>query len=479
MSPNPTLDPFCLSNLETYSLEIHPNPIKILIVDDNPENLRLLSKILTQCGYTVQRAISGQLALNAVRANPPHLILLDLLMPDLNGYEVCRQLKSEDKTCEIPVIFLSALTEELNKVKAFEVGGVDYIIKPFQPKEVLMRVKHQLTILGLQHQLQKKNQDLTDRNIRLQQEIQERQQAEEALKKSQFQLEKTIHHLKMTQSQLIQTEKMSSLGQMVAGIAHEINNPINFIYGNLNHAESYILDLLYIIQTYKDEYPHKTPKLIEILEEIDFDFLKDDIPRLLASMKVGSDRIRQIVLSLRTFSRLDESCMKSVDLHEGIESTLLIVWHQFKEENNKTNITLKQEYEKIPNITCNAGHINQVILHILSNAIDALDDYRHLTSIADRIPTISIRTEHTNNDTVKLEISDNGSGIPESVRQQIFDPFFTTKPVGSGSGLGLSISYSIIVTEHGGQLHCHSIPGVGTTFTIELPIQGKSVITNQ
>jgi two-component system, NtrC family, sensor kinase len=478
--PNTTIEPFCVSNIDIRSLELDSGEIKILIVDDNPDNLRLLSRILTECGYSVQRAISGRLALNAIRVNAPHLILLDVLMPDLNGYEVCEILKSDDQTCEIPVIFLSALTEELNKVKAFELGGADYITKPFQSKEILIRIKHQLTILGLQRQLQQKNQALTDRNLSLQAEIRERQQAEDALKQSESQLklanqqlENTVKRLKHTQAQLIQTEKMSSLGQMMAGIAHEINNPVNFIYGNISHAASYIRDLLYILQTYQDEYPQKTPKLQEILEDIDLDFLKDDLPKLLNSMQFGSDRIRQIVLSLRNFSRLDESTLKSVDLHEGIDSALLILRHQFQANKNQSEIQLHNKYAKLPKVTCNAGQINQVFMNILSNAIDALADYRRSTFAAqgDRIPTIGIRTEFSHANRVKIQISDNGSGMSEEVRQQIFDPFFTTKPVGSGSGLGLSISYSIIVEEHGGQIDCHSEVGVGTQVTIELPVQ--------
>lgn len=483
MFSDTTLQSFCLSGIETQPLENPSGQIKILIVDDRPDNLRLLSRILTDCGYAVQRAISGQLALNAVRVSPPHLILLDVLMPDLNGYEVCRQLKSEEKYHDIPIIFISALSEELNKVKAFELGGADYITKPFQIQEVLIRVKHQLTILELQRELQKKNQDLVCRNARLQEEIRERHQAEEALKQSETQLthkneqlQKTLKTLKQTQSQLIQTEKMSSLGLMVAGIAHEINNPINFIYGNLSYAESYLQDLLNIIALYDREYPKKTPKIYEVLNETDFDFIRDDLPKILSSMKAGSDRIREIVLSLRNFSRLDECQMKAVDLHEGIDSTLLILRHQFQSDKNRSQIDLIKDYHPLPNVTCNASHINQVIQNILSNAIDALAPYRQLTGAegSDRLPTICIRTELSYKDTIVIQISDNGSGIPDEVRSHIFDPFFTTKPVGSGSGLGLAISYSIIVEEHGGKLDYYSIPGVGTQFTIELPIQGQS-----
>lgn len=481
MLSNTTIAPFCLSDIDFRALNPDVSKLKILIVDDHPDNLRLLSKILAECGYSVQRAISGQLALNAVRAHSPHLILLDVLMPDLTGYEVCKILKADEKTHHIPVIFLSALTEETNKVKAFEMGGVDYITKPFQPKEVLIRVKHQLTILGLQTQLQKTNQELTDRNVCLQEEVRERQQAELALQQSEDrlkirnqQLKKALQTIKKTQAQLIQTEKMSSLGHMVAGIAHEINNPVNFIYGNLSHAASYVRDLLHLIQTYQEEYPQPTPKIREVLEELDLEFIKEDLPKLYHSMQAGSDRIRKIILSLRNFSRLDESTLKAVDLHEGIDSTLMMLEHQLKADKHRSEIAIRKDYGKLPAVTCNAGHINQVFMSILGNAIDALTDYRSVKSSPrlDRVPTIWIRTQVGDFQTVKIQIADNGSGISEEVRQHIFDPFFTTKPVGSGSGLGLSVSYSIVVEEHQGKLDCHSVLGMGTELTIELPIQG-------
>lgn len=474
MSSPTTISPFCLSDSNDRILTKDARGLKILIVDDHPDNLRLLSKILAECGYSVQRAISGQLALNAIRAHSPHLILLDVLMPDLTGYEVCKILKADEKMRHIPVIFLSALTEETNKVKAFEMGGVDYITKPFQSQEVLIRVKHQFAILGLQTQLQQKNQELTDRNVDLQAEVRERQQAESTLRTRNQQLQKAIKTIKKTQAQLIQAEKMSSLGHMVAGIAHEINNPANFIYGNLSHAASYLRDLLEIVQTYQQEHPKLTPKIREVLEEIDLEFIKDDLPKLYHSMQVGSDRIRTIILSLRNFSRLDESTLKAVDLHEGIDSTLMILGHQLKADKHRSEISICKDYGELPAVTCNASQINQVFMHIIGNAIDALADYRSVKSSdqLERFPTIWIRTQMGDRKTVKIKIADNGSGISEEVRQQIFDPFFTTKPVGSGSGLGLSVSYSIVVEEHQGKLECNSVLGMGTELTIELPIEG-------
>ncbi len=483
MSFNTTIDRFNGSDISSPTSDLDFSKPRILIVDDNPDNLRLLSNILTESGYSVQRAISGQLALNAVRANPPDLILLDIIMPDIDGYEVCRQLKSADQTSDILVIFFSVLTEELNKVKAFDVGGVDYITKPFQAREVLMRVKHQLTILNLQRQLQEKNKNLTEQNFYLHAEVLERKQFEQKLKRSQSELEltndrlkKALKNIKKYQSKLIQSEKISSLGKMVAGVAHEINNPVSFIYGNLSHLDSYRRDLLDIIQAYQEEYPQKSPKIENLLEEIDLEFIKEDLPKLFASMREGSDRIRKIVLSLRKFSRLDESTLKSVDLHEGIESTLLIIGHRLHATENRAPIVLQKEYDNLPPIICNPGHINQVLMNLLSNAIDFLDlHFANNAGENDRIPTIWICTQLCDPNTVKIEITDNASGIPEDVCPYIFDPFFTTKPIGMGSGLGLSVSYSIIVEEHGGKLECNSLPGVGTTLTIELPIQGNLV----
>lgn len=282
-------------------------------------------------------------------------------------------------------------------------------------------------------------------------------------------IEKALTELQQTQAQLIQTEKMSSLGQMVAGVAHEINNPVSFIAGNVHHAQEYFEDLLALVSLYQTEYPQPNQKLQEKLENLDLDFLKKDLRKLLKSMQIGSDRIRQIVLSLRNFSRLDESAMKEVDLHEGMENTLLILQHRLKGTNGMTAIKIYRDYGNLPLIFCYASQLNQVFMNVLGNAIDALDDAHHQGKAT--VPTIRIRTEMMENDWVKIAIADNGLGMNHEVRQKLFDPFFTTKPVGKGTGLGLSISYSIVVDKHGGQLTCHSTPGEGTEFVIEIPRQ--------
>ncbi|MEA5573045.1 ATP-binding protein, partial [Calothrix sp. UHCC 0171] len=279
------------------------------------------------------------------------------------------------------------------------------------------------------------------------------------------QLESTLQELQRTQSQLIQAEKMSGLGQLVAGIAHEINNPINFIYGNMQPASEYVTSLIELNHLYQKNYPQPIPEIEDKIADMELDFLVNDLQKLFKSMKLGADRIRQIVLSLRNFSRLDEAEIKPVDIHEGIDSTLLILQHRLKSSSKSTEISLIKEYSQIPLVDCYPSALNQVFINILSNAIDALKelDINHK-------PTITIRTEIQEQKYVAIRIIDNGMGIEESVQNKIFEPFFTTKPVGSGTGLGLSISYSIVVEQHGGKLSCISAPGKGTEFVIQIPL---------
>jgi predicted ATPase/signal transduction histidine kinase/tRNA A-37 threonylcarbamoyl transferase component Bud32 len=284
-------------------------------------------------------------------------------------------------------------------------------------------------------------------------------------------LQEALEELQSTQSQLIQSEKMSSLGQMVAGIAHEINNPINFIHGNITHASDYVQELLDLVNLYQQEYPDPSAIVEQKNQEIDVEFLTEDLPRILDSMKVGSSRIRNIILSLRNFSRLDESEMKPVNIHEGIDSTLMILQHRLKENNNRLEIEVFKEYAQLPDILCYAGQLNQVFMNILSNAIDALEDYNNREDSPRKNPQIRIRTELGEVNTLKIRIADNGYGMTAQVMQKIFDPFFTTKPVGSGTGLGLSISYQVVVDKHKGQLSCESTLGEGTEFVIEIPMQ--------
>lgn len=279
-------------------------------------------------------------------------------------------------------------------------------------------------------------------------------------------VEEQLQEIQQAQTQLIQTEKMSSLGQLVAGIAHEINNPINFITGNIEHSNHYIQDILEIVNLYQKEHPNPSPELQEIIEDVDLEFVITDLTKMLSSMSIGSERIRQIVLSLRNFSRLDESEKKRVDIHEGIDSTLLLCNHRLY-----PHIEVITRYEELDPIECYPAQLNQVFMHLMNNAIDALESQPQKESKALQSPhKIIIQTQKINERTIQIKIADNGPGIEEAIRSKIFDPFYTTKPPGKGTGLGLSIAYGV-VEKHGGKIEVSSEPGKGSEFIITLPIE--------
>ncbi|WP_318528458.1 ATP-binding protein [Plectonema radiosum] len=304
---------------------------------------------------------------------------------------------------------------------------------------------------------------------KLKQNISKRVQIEQNLRGNNQRLTQVLKKLRQTQVQLIQSEKMSSLGHLIAGIAHEINNPVNFIYGNLSHVNIYIKDLLNLLTLYQEYYPNPNDEIKLQATTIDVDFLMEDLQKILSSMKIGTERIKEIVLSLRNFSRLGESEKKFVDLHEGIENTLLILRHRLLATAEYPNIAIIKEYHDIPQVECYASQMNQVFMNILSNAIDALEE--SVIKTQNPKPKIRIRTEISRPNYVVIKIADNGVGIPKEIQTRIFDPFFTSKPVGKGTGLGLSISYQIVVDKHVGTLKYKTKINNGTEFWIEIPVK--------
>ncbi|MBD2434602.1 MULTISPECIES: sensor histidine kinase [Fischerella] len=415
----------------------------ILIVDDNPTNLSVLCEALNSEGFRFRVAVDGESAIAQVERNQPELILLDVQMPGIDGFETCRRLKANPVSQNIPIIFTTALNDIESKTKGFALGAVDYIPKPFAQEEVIARVRVHLRLKQLTESLE---QQVSDRTA--------------ALKKAQV--------------QLVQQEKLSTLGELIAGVAHEINNPISFIASNLPPLEEYIAGVSEIIQLYQQEYPNPTSRITTAIEKLDLDFVLEDMFKILESLKVGSERIENISTSLRNFSRSDSDVKMPADLHEGLDSTLMILQHRLKGNSDRPPIEVIRNYGQLPEVNCCIGQMNQVFMNILANAIDALDEAIAQEKISDSIPQIQITTEVDTEQWAVISIADNGMGIPEPIQQRLFEPLFTTKPVGKGTGLGLSIAHQIVVEKHNGELLVNSQPGKGTEFIIKIPIMSAT-----
>ena len=447
----------------THPLTVdHPPKDIVLIVDDNPTNLGVLSDVLDRAGWSVSAVKSGVKALERIQFIRPDLILLDVMMPEMDGFETCQRLKAMPDMQHIPIIFMTALSDVSDKVKGFELGAVDYITKPFQQAEVIARAQTHLKLYRLQQEVQQYNADLEA-------QVQHRTQ----------ELETVIETLKSTQLQLVQTEKMSSLGQLVAGIAHEINNPVNFIHGNLAHAESYMQQMLEAIAIYRPLAHDIAAKVgvndaLMAIDEDELDFTQEDFPKLLQSMRTGTTRIRDIVSGLRTFSRIDESPCKEIDLHESIDSTLIILRSRLKSKGEYPEVEVVRNYGDLAPIECYSGELNQVFMNIFGNAIDAIQERYHtqlVGAIQPSVGRIEITTQLGEAQTVRITVTDNGIGMSDATRNKIFEPFFTTKNVGKGTGLGLALAYAIVTEKHQGELICTSEVGQGTRFEICLPKQ--------
>jgi two-component system NtrC family sensor kinase len=551
----------------------------ILLVDDTPANLKMVGDFLTDSGFEVRVAKSGLQALKILENISPDMILLDVMMPEIDGFETCRRLKAWEKTKYIPVIFMTAISDFANpenKVKGLKLGAVDYISKPIQLDEVLARITNHLQLRSLTKQIQEQRVlleaifnesadaiflvnpetgwiiDCNQRAVELFEaeskeellniegqslqkkrfspgelsfildeierqgfssreleyvtkkgkilwgnmaakqiyvagekinfvwvtDITERKQAEEALRLSEEQerkkaleLQLALDELKHTQAQLIQAEKMSSLGRMVARVFNEMNNPIGFILGNLTPARDYFQDLHSLVELYQQNYPNSTPEIKAKLEEIEFDFLVQDWSKMINSMQLGAQRINQILNSLNSFSRLDEAELKIVDIHDCIDNTLFLMSNQLRAEGKRPEIKVIKNYAQLPEITCYASQMNQVFMNLLDNAIEALENKTEPRLITISTSMLMKDSPIPNSQFVVIRIADNGSGISKELQPKIFEPFFTTKPIGNGTGLGLAMAQQIVVKKHGGQISCLSTPGQNTEFIVEIPVR--------
>ncbi|AFY44014.1 response regulator [Nostoc sp. PCC 7107] len=427
-----------------------PENSLILIVDDTITNLEIISDALTTAGFVVTTARNGEKALQQIQDTLPDLILLDVMMPGIDGFETCQKLKTNPLTQDIPVIFMTGISDIETKVKGLNLGAVDYITKPFQKEEVLARIKTHLQLRYLTKTLEQRVSERTS------------------------ELSQALKDLQAYQIQIIQKEKMSALGQLVTGIAHEINNPVSCIHGNLDHTANYFNNLIKIIDLYQQNYPEPVPAIQAEIAETDLEYMRSDLPNLITSMKEGVQRIRNISTSLRNFSRPDKDRKVFCNIHNGIDSTIMILKHRLKASKVRPEIEVLRNYGNLPSITCFSGQLNQVFMNILTNAIDALEEsnvgrgYGEIEKHPNQIWIITSLSEDKHNAVIRIK--DNGIGMSADIQQKIFEHLFTTKLFGRGTGLGLSIAHQIIVEKHKGKLDVYSVPGEGSEFTITIPI---------
>ncbi|VXD14894.1 Response regulator receiver domain protein [Planktothrix serta PCC 8927] len=419
---------------------------QILVADDDITTQLILQHALEEQGHEVYTAEDGEIALSLAQKHHPNLVICDWMMPKVDGLEVCKTIKADPHLASAFFILLTAKEQSTDRIKGLDSGADDFISKPIEIEEILARVRSGLRIHNLNQQILQTNQQLIH----------------------------ALSNLKQAQVQLVQHEKMLTLVQFVAGIAHEINNPVTFIRGNIDYVLEYTQNLLEVVHLYQHIYPQSQPEIQAKLQELEVEYIIQDLPQVLKSMQQGTERISNIIQSLKNFSRLDESEKKLADIHQGIDNTLLMLQSRIN-QNPDHPIQVIKLYGEISPIICYPSHLNQVFISLLNNAIDAIAEHQKKSPLLE--PKIWIKTEtcissnphQSLNPSVRIMIQDNGIGIPKEIGRKIFEPFFTTKPVGSGTGLGLSIAYQIVVEKHGGTFRFHSELGKGTEFIIEIP----------
>ncbi len=409
--------------------------VRVLIVDDLSENLAVLGQILKIAGYRVRATLNGELALQAAAIDPPDVILLDVMMPVMDGYQVCERLKADPATADIPVLFISALNEPADKVRGFAVGGVDFVSKPFDQGEVLARVATHAALAAARRQLAEKNQEL----------------------------EKALSDLRLAQSQLVSHAKMASLGVLTAGIAHELNNPINFVYANTQSC----LKLLPRLEAVYDRYDTLDPnqlaaelgEIATLKQQMGHAENREILKKLLDGIRVGADRCANIIRSLRLFSRDATTTATSFDLHDNLDTALLMLSNRIGR-----NVRIDKDYRAMPTVVGHPGALNQVFVNLICNAVDAMagQSAQPVLRIATRDGEVDGKAAAV------IEIADNGPGIDDATLPHIFEPFFTTKPVGAGIGLGLSIAFGI-ARDHGGKLEAENPAKGGALLRLTLP----------
>ena len=448
-SPIPTPDDDRVNDLARQVIPPIAIRISVLLIDDQSMVGEILQRSLSkETDIDFHYCNDPTLAITTAIDLAPTIILQDLVMPDVDGLMLLRWFRLNPATKDIPMIVLSCKEDAHLKAEAFTHGANDYLIKLPDTIELIARIRY---------------------HSQAYQTLKALQATTKASKDQAQQLAATLNQVQEMQQQIIHVEQLTGIGRMVAGIAREINNPINFIHGNVQHVNGYIEDLLKLIQLYQQTYPNATSEIHEMSNSLDLPFISIDLPKMIDSMKSGSERIRNLVLSLQNFSHLDESEKNPIALHKSLDNTLVLLGHRINFDNGTPKILIHREYQDIPLIDCYPAQINQVLVHVLNNAIDALEA-REISRSVSSEPAISIVIKTIGLYYVEIQIQDNGIGIAPEIFDRIFEPFFTTKTTREGSGLGLAICHKVM-QKHSGSITVQSILGQGTTCRLQFPIQ--------